>query len=427
VVSGQRVGYIRVSSLGQNPDRQLDGVEVDTLFTDTISGKSTARPQLKALLGFVRDGDTVIVHSMDRLARNLDDLRRLVRELTGRGVRVQFVNEQLTFTGEHSRWLSCCSRCWGRSLSSSGRSSGSVRPKGLALAKARGAYKGRKRSLTPGQVEALRDRAAAGEPKARLARELGISRQTLPLPVPTPATTVGLIAGQDGAMPKSAAPAVCADSAAGDTTLVYRLRVVIHGVSPQIWRRLLVPATATIAQLHAIVQTAFGWGGEHLHRFVIHGVEYGICYVGGPGFRDDARTVRLGELGLRAGERFTYHYNFTAGWQADLRVEHIQPGEPGRAYPRCTGGRRAGPPEEWGGPWTFVEQTQPYLVFNAIVRAAEIMGPLLDADEDDMFSLGEYRDELASLLPLLSLERFDRRACNNALAACAAPTKEVGA
>jgi len=83
---GQRVGYIRVSSAGQNPARQIDGVEVDRVFTDTVSGKSADRPQLAAMLAFVRDGDTVIVHAMDRLARNLDDLRRLVRELTGRGV-----------------------------------------------------------------------------------------------------------------------------------------------------------------------------------------------------------------------------------------------------------------------------------------------------------------------------------------------------
>jgi hypothetical protein len=228
-------------------------------------------------------------------------------------------------------------------------------------------------------------------------------------------------------MPKSAEVAVCPDSTVGDSTVVYRLRVVINGVSPLIWRRLLVPTTATIAQLHTILQTVFGWGGEHLHRFVIHGTEYGISYVGGPGFRENARRVHLGELGLRPGERFTYEYNFTAGWLADLRVEQIQPLEPGRVCPRCTGGRRAGPPEEWDGSWAFVEQTQPYLVFDAIVRAAEIMDQLLDADEDDVFVLGEHRDELAGLLPLLGLERFDRRACNKAFAACVAPTKEVGA
>jgi DNA invertase Pin-like site-specific DNA recombinase len=99
-VAGQRVGYIRVSSLDQHTDRQLDGIELDRVFTDTASGKDVSRPQLDALLGFVRDGDTVIVHSMDRLARNLDDLRRLVRGLTDKGVRVQFITENLTFTGD---------------------------------------------------------------------------------------------------------------------------------------------------------------------------------------------------------------------------------------------------------------------------------------------------------------------------------------
>jgi DNA invertase Pin-like site-specific DNA recombinase len=67
-----------VSSLDQRVDRQLDGITVERTFTDTVSGKDTDRPQLEAMLGFVRDGDTVIVHSMDRLARNLEDLRRIV-------------------------------------------------------------------------------------------------------------------------------------------------------------------------------------------------------------------------------------------------------------------------------------------------------------------------------------------------------------
>jgi len=131
---------------------------------------------------------------------------------------------------------------------------------------------------------------------------------------------------------------------------LYQLRVVLHGISPLIWRRLLVPGHTSVAGLHTVLQTAFGWCGEHLHRLVIHGTEYGIAYVGGPGFRDDARTVRLDELGLRLGERFTYEYNFTAGWQADLRVEQIQPSAPpeatcavsaagGPAHPKTGAGR----------------------------------------------------------------------------------------
>lgn len=179
MANGQRVGYIRVSSVGQNPERQLDGVEVDRLFTDTVSGASTARPQLQALLAFVREGDTVIVHSMDRLARNLDDLRRVVRQLTDLGVAVQFCHEQLTFTGEHSPMATLLLSVLGAFAEFERALIRERQAEGIALAKARGAYKGRKKSLTTGQVEALRARAVAGEPKASLAREFGISRQTL--------------------------------------------------------------------------------------------------------------------------------------------------------------------------------------------------------------------------------------------------------
>jgi DNA invertase Pin-like site-specific DNA recombinase len=179
VGSGQRVGYIRVSSVGQNPGRQLDGVEVDRVFTDTVSGKSAARPQLQAMLAFVRDGDTVIVHSMDRLARNLEDLRRLVRELTGRGVAVQFVTEQLVFSGEDAPMATLLLSVLGAFAEFERALIRERQLEGIALAKARGAYTGRKPSLTPGQAEALRARAVAGEPKAALAREFGISRQTL--------------------------------------------------------------------------------------------------------------------------------------------------------------------------------------------------------------------------------------------------------
>jgi len=88
-----RVGYIRASSVDHNTVRQLDGVALERTFIDKASGKDTIRPALDEMLAFVRDGDTVIVHSMDRLARNLDDLRRVVRSLTGKGVRVEFVKE----------------------------------------------------------------------------------------------------------------------------------------------------------------------------------------------------------------------------------------------------------------------------------------------------------------------------------------------
>src|ERR1700676_4854799 len=99
---GQRIAYLRVSSLDQNTARQLDGIELDKVFTDKASGKDADRPELARAIDYVREGDTLVVHSMDRLARNLEDLRRIVRELTGSGVKVEFVKESLTFAGDDS-------------------------------------------------------------------------------------------------------------------------------------------------------------------------------------------------------------------------------------------------------------------------------------------------------------------------------------
>src|SRR2546427_5922984 len=120
--------------------------------------------------------------------------------------------------------------------------------------------------------------------------------------------------------------------------------------APLIWRRVLVRSDSTIADLHVTLQLVFGWSDEHLHRFVVHGREYGISYAGVLSFRDDPHEVRLADLGLRAGERFLYEYNFTDGWEHDVRVEQILPLETTRPYPVCTGGRRAVPPEDCGGP-----------------------------------------------------------------------------
>ena len=92
---------------------------------------------------------------------------------------------------------------------------------------------------------------------------------------------------------------------------MYQLRVVRRGVSSLIWRRVLVRSDMTIADLHATLQTALGWGDEHLNRFVIRGHEYGVTHAGGIGFRDDPRLVRLVDLGLRVGERLLYEYDFT--------------------------------------------------------------------------------------------------------------------
>jgi DNA invertase Pin-like site-specific DNA recombinase len=176
---GQRIGYIRVSTLDQNEERQLEGIELAKTFTDKASGKDTKRPQLELLMSFTRSGDTVVVHSMDRLARNLDDLRRIVQTLTNRGARIEFVKEHLSFTGEDSPMASLMLSVMGAFAEFERALIHERQREGIAIAKQRGAYKGRKKSLSEVQVEQLRERLATGISKAQVAREFMISRETL--------------------------------------------------------------------------------------------------------------------------------------------------------------------------------------------------------------------------------------------------------
>lgn len=178
-MNGQHIGYIRVSTFEQNPQRQLEGVQMDRTFTDKASGKDVKRPQLESLMAFARAGGTVIAHSMDRLARNLDDLRCIVQNLTQRGVHIEFVKEHLCFTGEDSPMANLMLSVMGAFAEFERALIKERQREGIALAKQRGAYRGRKKSLADADTTQLQQRAVAGEQKARLAREFGISRETL--------------------------------------------------------------------------------------------------------------------------------------------------------------------------------------------------------------------------------------------------------
>lgn len=176
----QEVGYRRVSTDDQRTDRQLDGVELDRVFEDKLSGKDTARPSLKEALAYVREGDTLHVHSIDRLARNLQDLLALLSDLTGRGVAVKFHKEALTFTGESDPFQKIQLQIIGAVAEFERSLIRERQREGIAAAKKAGKRLGRPGKLTPEQVVELRTRAAApGADKKALAAEYGISRQTL--------------------------------------------------------------------------------------------------------------------------------------------------------------------------------------------------------------------------------------------------------
>jgi DNA invertase Pin-like site-specific DNA recombinase len=178
--AGQLVGYLRVSTVDQKELRQLEGVKLDKKFVDHASGRDLQRPHLAQLLDYVREGDTVVCHSMDRLGRNLDDLRKVVLGMTERGIRVRFVKENLTFTGADSPMANLLLSVMGAFAQFERELIRERQREGIALAKLRpGTYAGRKRSLSAAQAADLRRRVAAGEPRTALARELEISRQTL--------------------------------------------------------------------------------------------------------------------------------------------------------------------------------------------------------------------------------------------------------
>ena len=178
-MTGQRIGYIRVSTFDQNPERQLEHSKVDKVFTDKASGKDTKRPALEALLDFVREGDTIVVHSMDRLARNLVDLRCLVQKITQRGMHIEFVKENLTFTGEDSPMANLLLSVMGAFAEFERSLIKERQMEGIALAKKRGAYKGRKAVLSKDQIEEIKARVNNGDKKSHIARDFNISRETL--------------------------------------------------------------------------------------------------------------------------------------------------------------------------------------------------------------------------------------------------------
>lgn len=179
-MTGQIVSYVRVSSVCQNTDRQtFEGVQVDKTFTDRCSGATRNRPALTEMLDYVRDGDTILCHSIDRLARDLQDLMHLVQTLTGRGVGIRFMKEGLTFTGDESPMQTMILQVMG-SFAQMERSLIRERQReGQQAARAKGKVPGRKPKLSPEQVIELHARVSANEPKAQIARDLGISRETL--------------------------------------------------------------------------------------------------------------------------------------------------------------------------------------------------------------------------------------------------------
>lgn len=173
------IGYVRVSSYDQNTSRQLEGVPLEKVFTDTTSGKDICRPALRNCLSSLKSGDTLHVHSIDRLTRNLQDLLVLLSSMIEGGVTVRFHKENLTFSGDSSPFQKLHLQIIGAVAEFERAFIRERQREGIALAKLKGKYKGRKAILTPQQVEEIRIRLNRRERVTAIAAEYGVSRQTI--------------------------------------------------------------------------------------------------------------------------------------------------------------------------------------------------------------------------------------------------------
>lgn len=203
--------------------------------------------------------------------------------------------------------------------------------------------------------------------------------------------------------------------------MIYQLNIVLREVVPTVWRRVLVRSDTSIALLHQVVQVAMGWEDAHLHKFRIHGRDYGTSYEGGIVFGTDPQEVRLDGFKLRAGERFKYEYDFGDFWEHDLRLERILPLDPKKKYPVCVAGQQLCPPEGCGGPeghrqgveerlsWKAIDDLR--LLSEAVLRVVDGQdASVLREDEDilDAFERLRLRQRFAP-------DQFDRVAVNRQL------------
>jgi DNA invertase Pin-like site-specific DNA recombinase len=176
---GHRIGYRRVSSITQSTERQLDGIKLNRVYEDKLSGKDVNRPQLKAAMDYCRDGDTLVVHSLDRLARNTEDLLRIVRELNAKGVTVEFVKNAMVFSGKSDSTAKLMLSMLAAFAEFERNLIRERQAEGIAIAKTKGLYKGGQPKLTPVQADDLRAKHRKGVAVVELARTYGISRETV--------------------------------------------------------------------------------------------------------------------------------------------------------------------------------------------------------------------------------------------------------
>jgi Plasmid pRiA4b ORF-3-like protein len=178
-----------------------------------------------------------------------------------------------------------------------------------------------------------------------------------------------------------------------------------------IWRRFLIRSDSTLTDLHNTLQIAFGWSDFHLHRFRIRGQDYSIGQTIVTDLDINGSEVKLADFQFRVNERFIYEYDFGDWWQHEVRVERHLSLDKKRIYPVCIAGKRAGPPEDCGGPSAFMQcrDEAPWEADELLERLSE------DVKNRDLDSLRDQMELIRPLLEWLTLDQFDRRKVNRRL------------
>jgi len=174
---------------------------------------------------------------------------------------------------------------------------------------------------------------------------------------------------------------------------IYRIKVTLKHIEPPVWRRIEVPSDIKLGKLHRILQVTMGWTDSHLHAFRVGGISYGIP---DPDFADgdtlNENNVRLDQIAAQ-GDGLIYEYDFGDGWEYELKIEKALPADPAIHYPRCTGGARACPPEDCGGPLGY----------------EHLLEALRDPKHEEHHEMREWAGED------FDPERFDHEAVNRTL------------
>ncbi len=192
---------------------------------------------------------------------------------------------------------------------------------------------------------------------------------------------------------------------------IYQFRLRIKGVSPMIWRRILMRSDSSIADLHFCIQIVFGWSDTYLNQFIIYGKPYGVYHDGGISFSDNPRQVYLRDFQFKGKEKFMYEYNFFDHWEHEIRLEQQLPIDSKKIYPCCIGGARATPIEDCGGPDAFMALDDHYSPWRIEEQALESVMRYQQGKEE----LTDVQDTFQTLKYWVSRHQLNRRAVNNRL------------